>query len=254
VVSGTPVHFARLTYEEAERAAAGGAVLILPAGSTEPHGPHLPLDTDVVISEAMAIRAVGLLRGRGGDAYVLPPISYAVTDFARGFGGAVSISRATATAVIAEACVALIRQGFARIAIASAHLEPAHLASIRDAVAWVRSETQIDVLFPDITSKRWGRMLSEEFRSGACHAGRFETSIVMARRAGDVRESVRATLPATTISLSRMIKDGVGSFRDAGIDRAYCGDPASATADEGSASIDTLALILATAITEGRSE
>jgi len=252
--SGHPLAFAKLTYPEAEEAAARRAALILPVASVEPHGPHLPLDTDAIIAEGMAERAVLALRAAGTEAYVLPTLPYAVTDFARGFGGAVSITRETAGAVLAETLLALAGLGFRSLAIANAHLEPGHLASIREAIERVKGATGVETIFPDLTSKRWGRMLTDEFRSGACHAGSFETSVVLARRPQEVRESMRSTLPPNPISLSRKIREGAADFRAAGGDRAYFGDPAAATVEEGELILDILAGILVTAITEGRSE
>lgn len=253
-MSGGEIAFARLTYPEAEAAARRGAALILPAGSVEPHGPHLPLDTDLIIAAAMAEEAARGCRAAGIEAYVLPAIAYAVTDFAKGFGGAVSLSEATASALIAETCMGLVRQGFERIAVANVHLEPAHLRSIRSAVARVREATGVEVLFPDITSKRWGRMLTGEFKSGACHAGSFESSLVMACAPGSVREEERKALAPNPTSLSRKIKEGALSFKEAGGERAYFGAPAEATREEGLATLRTLAGILVTAIREGRSE
>lgn len=247
------VAFSRLTWVEAEEAARRKAALILPVGSTEPHGPHLPLDTDVLIAEAMASRAVERLRASGVEAYVLPAIAYAVTDFARGFGGAVTVSARTASSLIEEVCRSLISLGFRRIAIATAHLEPAHLVSIRDACARVKEAAGVEPIFPDITSKRWGRMLNEEFRSGACHAGSFETSVVMVHSPEDVREEMLAQLPPVPISLSRVIKEGIATFREAGGSRAYFGDPAASSAEDGERTIATLAEILVTAISESPS-
>jgi len=54
--------FQHLTWKEAAEAIGRGAVMILPVGSTEAHGPHLPLATDVIISEEMSRRAAGKLR------------------------------------------------------------------------------------------------------------------------------------------------------------------------------------------------
>jgi creatinine amidohydrolase len=245
--------FSHLTWVEAEEAARGNAALILPVGSTEPHGPHLSLDTDVLIAEAMATRAAARLRESGQKAYVLPPIAYAVTDFAKGFGGAVSVSARTASALIEEVCRSLISLDFQTIAIATAHLEPAHLASVRDACARMKETAGVEPIFPDITTKRWGRMLNDEFRSGACHAGSFETSVVMVHSPEDVREEMLAQLPPVPISLSRGIKEGITTFMEAGGERAYFGDPAASSAEEGERTIDTLAEILVTAIGESRS-
>jgi creatinine amidohydrolase len=100
-------------------------------------------------------------------------------------------------------------------------------------------------VFPDITRRAIAMRLTEEFRSGACHAGRFETSMVLAVRPDLVREEVRRTLPSVPISLVEAIRRGTKSFLEAGLDRAYCGDPAAATAEEGNATFETLAEIVA---------
>jgi creatinine amidohydrolase len=256
---GTPViaadlSFARLTWEEAGEAALRRDALIIPVGSIEPHGPHLPLETDIIIAEAMAEAAARTLRGEGTITWVLPPLPYVVTDFARGFGGAVSVTSGEVAALLSSAAASLARLGFRKLAIANAHLEPAHLASLREAVTMARRHSGVHLLFPDITTKRWGRMLTAEFRSGACHAGRFETSIVMAREPATVREEIRKSLIPNPTSLSEKIREGVTTFKEAGGPMAYFGDPAAATTEEGHATIATLGGILASAIREGRSE
>ena len=87
-------------------------------------------------------------------------------------------------------------------------------------------------------------------RSGvsACHAGRFETSVVLAERPDLVRDGIRAELPANPASLSRAIREGKTSFEAAGGPRAYFGWPADATAEEGRALIDALGGILEQAV------
>ena len=92
--------------------------------------------------------------------------------------------------------------------------------------------------------------LGEEFRSGACHAGRYEGSIVLAERPDLVREAIRAGLAPNPASLSRAIRDGRTTFADAGGPRAYFGWPADATGEEGRATIAALGEILADAVDE----
>src|ERR1700741_729266 len=89
--------------------------LILPVGSTEAHGPHLPLSADVIIAEEMAARAARTLESRGETALTLPPLAYSVTDFSEGFTGSVSIRPETATALARDIILSLIKQGFKRI-------------------------------------------------------------------------------------------------------------------------------------------
>ena len=67
---------AKLTWPEARARFGPDPVCILPIGATEPHGPHLPLDTDVTIANAQAGRAAELRAAKGVDAIVLPTVAY----------------------------------------------------------------------------------------------------------------------------------------------------------------------------------
>ena len=60
---------------------------ILPIGATEPHGPHLPLDTDVTIALAQSRYAADALVEAGVTCLVLPPVAYGLTHYTEGFEG-----------------------------------------------------------------------------------------------------------------------------------------------------------------------
>ena len=237
-----------MTWEEVRDAAGPGSVAILPVGAIEAHGPHLPLDTDVIIAEAMAHCGAGHLAGRGLRVVILPTLAYTAAPFARDFAGTFSLRPETIGLLVADIATSLARHRFGMLAIANAHLDPAHLASLETAAAAVRRELELPVAFPNLTVKPWALRLGEEFRSGACHAGRFETSIVLAERPDLVRDNIRENLPANPASLSRAIREGKQSFAEAGGPQAYFGFPADATADEGRATIETLGEILAEAV------
>jgi len=239
---------AAMTWEEARAAAGPRSVAILPVGAIEAHGPHLPLETDVIIAQAMARAGAERLAARGVSATVLPALPFTTARFAQNFAGTLSLRPATATAIVVDLAAGLGRHGFALLAIANAHLDPGHLASLEAAAGDIRRELGLPVAFPNLTLKPWATRLGEEFRSGACHAGQFETSIVLAERPELVRESIRATLPPNPASLSRAIRNGKQSFEDAGGDQAYFGYPSQATAAEGRATIEALGAILDEAI------
>ena len=116
-----------------------------------------------------------------------------------------------------------------------------------DAATRCGSERLLPVACPDLSRKPWAPRLTEEFRSGACHAGRYESSIVLAERPELVREDVRPGLAPVPASLATAIRDGRHTFEEAGGARAYFGWPADATADEGRSTIGTLGDILAEA-------
>jgi creatinine amidohydrolase len=246
--------FEEQTWKETAEALAGGVVAILPIGSTEAHGPHLPLSTDVIISQEMSLRAAEKLARRNIKALVLPAIAYSVTDFSADFPGTISIKKPTAVALIQDVCVSLYGHGARLVAIANSHLEPEHVASINEAIEKVKQETGKVVVFPDKRRRRWAEKLSAEFRRGDCHAGSYETSLVLAARPELVREDVRQSLERVPISIAEQIKNGASTFREAGGMDAYFGDPRAASVEEGEAMYGALSDMIVTAVIEGIGE
>jgi len=244
-----PVHeLAQLTWEEVRDLDREHTLVVLPVGAIEAHGPHLPLDTDVVIATAMARAGARKLATRGRLVVILPALAYTAASFGAAFHGTLSISAITVTALLVDVARSLSDQGFRLLALANVHLDPEHLTALTEAVRLAKADQLLPIIFPDLTRKPWGTRLGDEFKSGACHAGQFESSIVIAERPDGVRETIRASLVANPISLSQAIKAGKRTFETAGGPRAYFGDPAAATADEGTRLIDALGAILEEAV------
>ncbi len=237
-----------MTWDEVDRLDSRNTVGILPTGAVEAHGPHLPLNTDVVIAEAMARAGGEKLAARGIAVVVLPSLSYTSAAFGAGFAGTVSIDPETVTRMVSDIVRGLANRGIGLVVAANAHLDPGHLQSLHEAVARCREGNEHRFIFPDITRKPWGSRLTDEFRSGACHAGRFESSIVMAARPELVRDAVRKRLEPNPASLSTAIRNGLTTFEQAGGPRAYFGYPADASSEEGRQTIDVLGSILAEAV------
>ena len=213
-------------------------VALVPIGSTEPHGPHLGLGTDVVISAAACVRACEMMEKKGPLAGVIAPaVSYGVTDCAVGFPGAISIPADILTAYVAAICDGLLAQGLRHVCLVNNHLEPAHDTAIRAVLPG--REGKVSVACP--LTKKWAKTLSAEFKSGACHAGQYETSIVMAAAPELVDEAMRATLAPVPVSLSEKLKEGVTTFTAMGMELAYAGNPAAASVEEGDQLINRLA-------------
>lgn len=236
-----------MTYEEvASACATGKAVLLLPVGSVEPHGPHLPLDTDAIISEEASARAAEVLAGQGLTVAIAPTLPYGVTDYASGFAGAVGVPREALVAFLRAIVSRALADGWAHVCVVNNHLEPAHDAAVREA-AEGHPEGRVSVACP--LTRRWGRTLSDEFKRGDCHAGRYETSLVLAARRA-VRD-VSRELPSLGISLAEAIKQGKDRFVDIGMTRAYTGAPAEATREEGEDLYARLAEMIAVEVREG---
>jgi creatinine amidohydrolase len=242
------LRLSQMTWAEVEKLDRERVVAILPLGAIEAHGPHLPLATDGIIAGAMADAAARRLAVRGWTTLQLPAIDYSAAPFAADFPGTVSLRPQTTTALIEDIGSIVAGWGVPVLAIANAHLDPAHLGAVRRAVATLRETGSIRVAFPALSSRPWATRLGNEFRSGACHAGRFEGSVVLATRPELVRSEISAGLEPNPASLAVAIRDGRSTFAEAGGPQAYFGDPAAATAAEGTATIAELGAILEEAI------
>ena len=225
------------------------AVAILPLGAIEAHGPHLPVGSDVWIAEAMAREGARRLAERGVAAYVLPALAYAPSPFGADFPGTLSIRPETLVALLVDLAASLAEQGVATLALVNSHFDPSQVSAVREAAERIRELGRPRVVFPDLTRRRLAERLTEEFRSGSCHAGRYESSIVLAERPELVDEEARAALPPLPISLVDAIRNGRATFAHAGLAEAYCGDPAAASVEEGHAIVATLGEIVAEAVT-----
>lgn len=234
-----------LTYPEVAAAIDAGAIALWPIGSTEAHGPHLPLATDVIIAEETCRLAVPVLaEATGLTPLLLPPLSFTITDFAAPFSGTVSVPKATTVAYVRDVIISVAKQGFRAVCLVNAHLEPQHRFALRDAVEAATQLAACPVGLADPADARFAATLTEEFASGSCHAGRYETSLVIAA-GGRVLDEARGALPNHPLDLIARIKGGAKSFADAGADRAYCGDPSAATAGEGHSTYARLVEIVA---------
>ena len=242
----SPFELARCTSVEAGQRIGPRTVALLPIGCTEPHGPHLPLDTDVTIAVAQARRAAELLEAAGVPALVLPALPYGLTMYTRGFPGRISLQPGTLWALLDDLVGSLEQEGVLQVVFSNGHLEPAHVQILRGVALDhpKRGAWKAQVLFPDNTRRRWAATLGEEFQSGDCHAGSYETSILLAADPEGVRRAEAAALPPVRIQLLEKMRAGVGTFAEAGASRGYCGSPAAASAEEGRELVERLARML----------
>jgi len=246
------IHFlSEMTWPEVAALAQRTPVALIPTGATEAHGPHLPLETDVIIAQGSCRRAAVLLAADGIECVIAPPFSYGVTNFGMPFAGTVTIPPETLMQLVTAVCHSLASHGFDRIVFSNHHLEPAQFAAIQAGAALVNDSGAARVAVPDVRDDRWACTLTEEFRAGARHAGAYETSLVMADRPDLVREAQRQSLAPVWIDLPDRIRNhGARTFKEAGSEQAYFGDPARASAAEGEMIFNALAMMIATIVKE----
>jgi creatinine amidohydrolase len=199
--------------------AAGRAVLAVPLGSCEQHGPHLPLDTDTRIAVALADR---LAAARDG-VLVAPAVAYGSSGEHAGFEGTLSIGQHALELVVVE----LVRSAdaFAGVVLVNGH--GGNAAPLARAVA--------------VLTREGRRVLSwaPTVEGGDAHAGRTETSALLALAPSIVRiECAEAGVTAPMTELMTALQTiGVAAVTPNGV----LGDPAEATADEGRSLLDGLA-------------
>jgi len=114
-----------MTWVEVREAAAGGLPVVLPMGSTEQHGPHLPLNTDCVIPVGIALETAKRL-----PLVVAPPVRFGarsrpLSGGGEGFAGTLSLRATTLMQTVQEVLEALARTGFRRICVLNWHYENA---------------------------------------------------------------------------------------------------------------------------------
>jgi creatinine amidohydrolase len=210
------------------------AVHLLPIGATEPHGPHAPLSTDTLISVGICERAAERLEGEI-PVLVLPAMPYGVTRYGSAFPGTVSISEGTLRSLVGE-----IAESVGTLVLVNSHFEPEQVETLRS--------TGLPLL--DLTRRRNAERLTEEFRAGSCHAGRYETSLVLADRPELVHADRMTALEERQVDMPAAIRSGLTNFVTMGMDQAYCGAPAESSAEEGYETFETLTDMLVELIRE----
>jgi creatinine amidohydrolase len=217
------------------------AVALLPVGSTEAHGPHLPLGVDVVIAEEVCRRVARRLAARSQPALIFPAVPYGLTDFAAQFSGTVSVPEEPARAFLTEVLAGIASHGFARIGVLNHHLEPAHFQLVHQAAKAAAERTGARIAVPDHRKKPTGPRLGPEFTHGGSHAGWYETSLMLAAAPHLVDDTARRALPDLAVDLPAKIKAGARNFHECGGEDAYFGSPASASAEDGERLLEILA-------------
>lgn len=196
-----------------------GPLVLLPIGSTEQHGPHLPLDTDSVIAHAVARRAAVAL----STALVAPVLPYGASGEHAGFPGTVSIGHEALRAVLVEA-VRSLSLWAGRIVLVNGH--GGNTATLDTALRLLRAEGH-DVAWTDCSAP-----------GADAHAGRTETS-VMLHLAPERVESKAMTVGDTrplAVLLPELMAHGVRAVSPSGV----LGDPTGASAEEGHRTTDAM--------------
>lgn len=190
----------------------GRPTVLVPVGSLEQHGPHLPLDTDARIAAAVARRAAA----HDPTLLLAPPLAYGASGEHEGFAGTLSIGHEALRAVLVELGRSAARWA-GRLVFVNGH--GGNLPTVPDAVAQLRYEGR-DVAWFGCAVPR-----------GDAHAGRTETALLLALDPDVVR--VDALEAGNTAPLAELLPVLVRGGTAAASPNGVLGDPRGATAAEG---------------------
>lgn len=239
------MRFEELTSPEADALDRDGTVLVLPLGSVEQHGNHMPLGTDTMLSQAVSLAAAERMAGRVA---VLPPPWYGFSAHHMRFAGSITLRAETLMAMADDIVASLVQHGFRRILIVNGHGGNGGV---------------IDVLASTLGHKHYGRAriaattyfqlareaiarLRQSEPGGMGHACEFETAMIQHLRPELVRLDRAATTypdPGSRYLTTDLLGGSpIRVYHDFGdlSPSGTLGDPSLATPDKGAAFFDAV--------------
>jgi creatinine amidohydrolase len=241
----------RLTSKQVKELPKDEALVILPVGAIEQHGPHLPIMTDTLIGEATLTQALEKM-SRQAQVWLLPPISYGKSDEHLGLPGTLSVSASTLRGLIMDIAESLRLSGFRKLLLFNTHGGNADLLHVVSREIRIQLGLTVFYLSPSSLGGAEGIIAPEELENGI-HGGDYETSIVMAIKPGWVQdEFLAAELPDMSDKRFLTLEGRIRfAWRMADISASgICGDATKATAAKGKLIQENVTDILAQALLE----
>lgn len=199
--------------------------VLLPLGSTEQHGPHLPLDTDTRIAAAVANAMAARIQSATRRAVlVAPALAYGASGEHQAFPGTVSIGNEALRLVLVEAIRSLATWA-GWIILVNGH--GGNASTVAKAVEQMRVEQHQVTWVPCST----GTMVD-------AHAGHHETSLMLHLDPGHVQ--MELAVPGRRTGLDVLMPELVRSGVRAASANGILGDPTHATAEEGASAFEQL--------------
>ena len=160
-------------------ARARGAVVIVPVGSIEQHGPHLPLDVDISVPYHLAVRAA--VRCTDLPVLVAPPVTFGVAHYKMGEPGTISLRLETFLALLCDVARSVWQNGFRRIILLNGHggnIHPVGAAAVTlsEEDVWTIPLTYWQMVSDELAQR------SDADAGSIGHAGEWETSLQLALR------------------------------------------------------------------------
>lgn len=240
--------YAELTTAEVPAALSRDSVLVLPTGAIEPHGPHLPLATDIILAEAIATALVDRTGAAGNDTWLMPSIAYAKSDEHANLPGTVWLSAHTLLSTITDIGRSIAATPARRLLFVNGH--GGNSALLEVACRELRRQYGIQTFL----YAGGARQSPESERGFGIHAGHTETSMMLHVRPDlvDMSRAIRSVPDSIAdlrhVGFGKTIRFGWLSddFAESGV----IGDPTGANATHGEQSFEEVVTTLVAAMGE----
>ena len=178
--------YEELTWPEIREAVSQGRVAVLPVGTVEQHGPHLPLVTDVLTATEMSRRAVERL---AGGAVLLPSVYYSFNEHHLDFPGTIAVEGTTVVSYVTDIGRSLAHHGFRKILLVNGHGSNVPFLDVAARNITNRTEAICAMVswWSLIPRQLLKELLESEFPGGMAHACELETSVLLYLRGDLVR-------------------------------------------------------------------
>jgi creatinine amidohydrolase len=213
------------------------ALVLLPIGATEQHGPHLATGTDALLATEVTRRAAELAHERSGRPLILAPaLPFGASDHHLMHGATLSLTAETLLAVLLDLCRSVVTDGGRRLLIVNGHGGNTGICHAAAAAASVRHELAVAHL------DYW--QVADDVPG---HAGEFETSLMLGIDPGfSAERKPRDEVPEMP-GVAGVSVHSAAVWRDLG---GYTGRPENASAEYGKEALDRIAAALADRIVE----
>jgi creatinine amidohydrolase len=237
----------KLRADELRQQAAQNAIVILPIASIEQHGPHLPVEVDSMLGEAVAACTAAKVQALGQSALVLPVLWTGLSEHHMSFGGTITLDNATFAAVVEGVVRSVLRHGFRRIVLLNAHGGNENaLRSITDDLTPKLGVPILQFTYWYAAAVAIAKIL--ETQGGLSHACEAETSMMMAVRPELVAtDRIPLAKSNTTPDVDDLVGGGVYMWRSIGSrsGSGVIGNPEAASAEKGERLFDAISTALA---------
>ncbi len=205
-MAGNEIRLGLLAYTDVAQLDRSRTVTVIPTGSIEQHGPHLPLDTDAFLATEVAV-AAGRRAQTGGPVVVTPTVCFGSSEHHMAFPGTLTLGDGTFSDQIAEVCASLVRHGFKMQLIVNGHGgNTALLAGMIQRLGFEHDGRFAFLNYWD-AARDVAQQIRESPPGGMGHACEFETSLMLHLRPEQVRvehiqrEIVERSYPAQRLDL-----------------------------------------------------